>query len=390
MSNQFSIIYFSMSPYSEWAIEKKANRNWHVIKTLEKHPQVSQILTVDFLPFSFRRALRVLYRDRLRNRLGDTVFQNLTTRCAKVSEKVYAYTTIDSIFSLNSTIKRINETAQKLGFANRVAWSCVPLFAEYLDTTEHVLTVFDAVDNWAEHPTYAAYKQRLLKNYGMIGKKSDIIFSVAQHIIDTLFPGHPHAHHIPNGVDAEHYRKPMAEPAELAAISHPRIGYVGVIQKRVDLELIARAAKERPNYQFIFVGPVWPDADVSPVKELVNVHFISQQPYESLPGFMQHFDVCVIPHTIDEFVKSMNPLKLYEYLAAGKPVVTTGVAGLEPFKGLVHVAQTPSAFISYLDQALTENSPDEVSARQQSADTHTWKSRIEAMVAIIDERLSSK
>jgi len=441
---KLDLIMFSMSTFSEWAAQGRVNRNFHVLNQLRKDPRIGKILAVDFLPFAWKRAARIWLEDIAGGKRGKSVCRDLTTRCAMISDhrsaisdpggKLFVYSTVDSIFSEKLALKKIRKIADKLGFRNVVLWSYLPMFVGCFDW-DVSLKVFDAVDNWMEHPAFAEYRERLKKNYSAISKKADLIFTVSENLVDFFrsFGREQDVHWIPNGIDAEHFissrflhsgrqgqaqeatrqsrpslrgmdpaaaggitkrsqasfglLRPAAGLAMTMKFKHPIVGYLGVIQSRLDMGLVKYLAEKNPDKSFILAGPVWPDAKRESADNLPNVYFPGPVSYAEAPEALRQFDVGIIPHVINEFTRSMNPLKLYEYLAAGLPVVTTPVAGIESFQDLIYVAGNREEFNEKINQALTEDNEDLRRKRQKATEGHSWEKRMGEMLRLIDGKM---
>ncbi len=383
MNEKFDIVMFSMSPYSEWVRSHKANRNYHILTRLTNDSRIRSILTIDFLPFTFRRAAKLWFQEQMHLHAGRTISRNLTSRLLQVSKKLYVYETVDSVISEKRLLRNIKKAVKILGFKDILLWSYLPYFVKYFGKLSERLSVFDTVDNWAEHPSYAPYAERLRDNYSFLLGHADVIFTVTDHLAQSLFHGAPKVHYVPNGVDTDLFGTPGQEPADLANIPHPRFGYVGVIQQRVDFDMVQFAAINNPTSSFIFVGPIWKDAHIEKVQHLKNVYFLGQKSYEQLPSYIQHFDVGIIPHRIDAFVKSMNPLKLYEYLACGKPVITTPVSGIEQFSEYISVAHSQDQFSNLCSSMLKGDTPELHRMRQEAVKPHSWEKRVEDMLGFI-------
>lgn len=380
MEKKYSIIMFSMSPYSEWANEKKANRNFHVLQELLKDARIDKILTVDFLPHTIKRSVKNFLRLLSTRPPGTVVERTTTSICSRVSEKLYVYSTVDPLLSQDRMHARINRLARVLGLTPALLWSFTPLYTRYITEVTAEKRVFDAVDDWSEHPAYAKIKSVLKDNYRILASSADTIFTVTEHIANTLFSGNSKAVCVPNGVDTTFFSTPQPIPVDLATLPGKRIGYIGVLQSRIDFNLIAEAARMFPEASFPLIGPVWPDADTRPVRGIPNVYFLGKKHYDELPGYAQHIDVGIIPHISSALVHSMNPLKMFEYLAAGKPVVTTPVSGTEMFATYVTVARTPKEFTDGLHVALTQGGPQAAAQRMAAVAPHSWKTRVSTML----------
>lgn len=196
---------------------------------------------------------------------------------------------------------------------------------------------------------------------------------------------------IPNGVDFRAFSSPQLEPADLARIPHPRLGYVGVIKRQLDFGLLLRLATARPQWSFVLVGPT---TNIEGKQELVaalrgkrNVHFLGSKPAEELPGYAQHLDVCLMCYVVNDYTKYIYPLKLHEYLAAGRPVVSSPIGITQDFGHVLRIAGDDAAWLAALEDALRDTDPDAPAgiARRAVARAYDWDllvARIAALFAI--------
>jgi glycosyltransferase involved in cell wall biosynthesis len=139
------------------------------------------------------------------------------------------------------------------------------------------------------------------------------------------------------------------------------------------------------------IGPVWSNraAEAERLGQLPNVHFLGPRPYAALPAILEQFDVCLIPHTQDQLTLSMDPIKLYDYLACGKPIVSTAVSGVERFSDVLHVTGSPSDFIEEVGVALGERDPLLRERRREYARQNAWPARAAELWALVQERLAA-
>ncbi len=181
-----------------------------------------------------------------------------------------------------------------------------------------------------------------------------------------------------NGVHWERFQVPHPIPNEVAAVPRPRIGFVGSVSYWVNLELVAQVAELRPEWHFVFVGPQRQTAKVPP-----NVHFVPPVSPEEVPGCIQGFNVGLIPFYDTPLTRCVNPVKLYEYLACGKPVVATPYTDLEEAKGLVYLAETPTEFADAIERALSEDSFELQERRRNIAKQGDWANRAKEFLAAL-------
>jgi GT2 family glycosyltransferase len=177
-----------------------------------------------------------------------------------------------------------------------------------------------------------------------------------------------------NGVDYEFYAERCQPNVVLAEVKHPVVGYYGAIADWFDVELMTDLAQLRPHYTFVLVGGVF-DVDVSRLRALPNVRLLGQQPYERMPQYLYHFDACVIPFKLNSITEATDPVKVYEYLSGGKPVVSVALPELEPYREYLYIAEHRDDFVMKLDAALAEDDRDLAARRRHLARQNTWPDR---------------
>lgn len=186
---------------------------------------------------------------------------------------------------------------------------------------------------------------------------------------------------IPNGTEIRSEREPLMVPEQLRALRRPIVGYVGNLRDRIDWELLRILADRRPSWSFVLAGPVEDDRLPDWVTNRPNLFFPGPVPYEASRSWMRSFDVAIVPHLKSQMTASMNPLKLYNYLAAGVPVVTTPVSNIDEVMDLVCIRDTPADFIEAIESLLSSPRPDIPSGRLES---FSWERRVKAMLDAID------
>ncbi|MBU0707243.1 glycosyltransferase [Patescibacteria group bacterium] len=378
-----------MSSFQEWE-SGIVNRNFHILKHLLQSQDVRRVVAVDYLPFSLRRGFKSFLENQAFGAKGKVIYRDLTNRLVRVDysslgkhvDKLFVYSTIDSTVSESLTLRAFKRILRKLRIERPILWSYVPLFTWPFTKLDTSLKIFDAVDDWRNHSAYEDKRDKLEESYKVIKKEADLIFTVADDL-RLLFDNQPKVYWIPNGVDFDRWQGQFEFEEDLKGITPPIIGYAGVIQNRIDLKLIKHVAESNPNKSFVFVGMVWPEVNKGEFAANANVHFLGQKPYNDLPKYMTHFHVGIIPHKVDPFTKSMNPLKLYEYLACGLPVVSTPIAGMEMFPEFVKVASDYDYFSQQIDTALTEDSEIHRIKRREAVKPHSWETRMDKMMKLI-------
>src|SRR5437764_9729166 len=208
---------------------------------------------------------------------------------------------------------------------------------------------------------------------------------------------HHNVHAFPSAVDAGHFaraRHSLEDPADQAAIPHTRLGFFGVIDERLDRDLVSAVARLRPDWQLIFIGPV-AKIDPASLPRAPNIHYLGRKTYDELPSYVANWDVSMMPFALNEATRFISPTKTPEYLAAGKPVVSTpiedvvrGWGHLEP----VRIAATPGQFITEATFALSlpERAPGWLELVDLELEQLSWDRTWERMTALINAALARK
>ncbi|MCC6639510.1 glycosyltransferase, partial [Candidatus Falkowbacteria bacterium] len=237
------------------------------------------------------------------------------------------------------------------------------------------------IDNWAVHSSYKRHKDQLLKNYEIIDAKSDLIYTVSQELTESF--SNKHVSWLPNAVDFDHFQG-IETVRELADKPRPIIGFLGILQDRIDTQLLEKIAKRYTDATLVLAGPVWKGFPKEWLMKFPNIVFAGPVSYRNIPKFYNTFDVGIITYNNSEFIKSTNSMKYYEYLAAGLPVVSTWSGGIEKFTDVMYVAHTHDEFLDYIQKALDENTPQKEQERKSYVQDMTWKNRVDEILRTID------
>jgi glycosyltransferase involved in cell wall biosynthesis len=206
-------------------------------------------------------------------------------------------------------------------------------------------------------------------------ERVDRVFVTSPKLLETKGGINPNTTFSPNGVDVRAYAAPTAEPADLSSIPHPRIGYVGVLKQQLDWSLITTLIARHPAWSFVFVGPVRTvHTTVPPIleqlKQLPNVFLLGERSQAELPAYMQHIDVSLLPYQVNDYTNAINPLKLYESLAAGTPVVSARIRTVEEFGRVVAIADTVDDWSGALSAAIADG--DRAAERRDAVAGYDW------------------
>ncbi len=267
-----------------------------------------------------------------------------------------------------------------------------PFQLEYLGLVGESLSIYDCYDEYSvqSEVPFLRSKSQVLEREQAILKQVDLTFVVSETIRNRIKKMHDRVYLVPNGVETQHFGRAADRVVDVmpdvAGIPQPVVGFLGNITSRIDFELLRHLATSRPEWSVLLVGGVSERGLSIPISiaRLPNVHFLGARPYGNLPNYLQTFDVCIIPYVADDpFNINCSPLKLYEYLATGKPIVSTDLPAVRPFDGLVRIAKDPEEFERQLMLALGDQDRDLRQRRLAAARENSWEQRAESILEIL-------
>jgi glycosyltransferase involved in cell wall biosynthesis len=292
--------------------------------------------------------------------------------------------------SLNERLLRwwLKRQCRRLGFQRPIVWTYNPLVGPLIESLDRSLLVYHCVDDLSAAPHMPA--EVLHEAERDLARAADVNFATSRPLEARLAAIKPDAtHFLANVADYDHFSRARATgpiPDELAAIPRPRLGFIGAISNyKVDFELIATVARARPDWHWVLIGQVGegqPDTTAEPLR-LPNVHLLGPRQYSRLPDYLRGFDVATIPARANPYTAAMFPMKFFEYLAAGVPVVASSVPALAEFSRACELTRSPDEFVAAVARVLGGQRPvaeycDEL-ARQ-----FTWEWRMGQMLEILD------
>ncbi|MBD2257269.1 glycosyltransferase [Pseudanabaena sp. FACHB-2040] len=312
----------------------------------------------------------------------------------RVEPQVWAYSPLVLPFYHNPWIRRLNWSvlggivrllSRLLRLQNPILWIYNPLAHELMGTLGESLTVYHCVDDLATVPGIDA--KLVVPAELETVNKADVVFTTSPSLQARLAAIAPQkTHYFPNVADYGHFSKaqtPGKIPEDLATIAAPRIGFVGTIKDyKIDFDLIEQIAQARPEWAWVLIG-AFEVAAPEALRERfsgLNVHFLGERPYGMLPDYLRGFDVVTLPCLLNDYTRSMFPMKFFEYLAAGKPIVATPLPALESYQGLHEVCSTSGKFISAIEEILVGESALKKQAMIAAAQENTWEGRCRGML----------
>ncbi len=273
---------------------------------------------------------------------------------------------------------------------NFVAWYYAPMALGFTAHLSPRAVVYDCMDELSAFkfapPELVAYEQMLLSN-------ADVVFTGGNRLYEAKKAFHKNIHPFPSAIDKSFFfpaRTSLPEPADQNEIPHPRLGFFGVIDERFDIELAGKMADLKPDWQYIFIGPVV-KIEASALPKNKNIHYLGMKDYKELPAYISGWDLCIMPFAINASTEFISPTKTPEFLAAGKRVISTAIHDVvHPYgaAGLVGIAETAEGFIQIAEQDLVQkNDPVWLGKVDQYLDTISWDKTWESMEKLIETQI---
>ena len=277
---------------------------------------------------------------------------------------------------------------KQLDISQSTAIVISPVWTPWLDELPFKHVIYDCIDDVSVHvprsdlaALYEQWEDELVQRItGVAVTAEPLIESLRARRADVPIAT------IRNGVDVDRFEtlaRELPRPADVPAGQRPMIGFVGALYEWIDWKLIAGVARGLPEYDFVFVGPHDGRSSTELLAGAANVAFLGSRPYDRVPAYMKAFDVCWVPFDQSRVSKAANPVKIYEYLALGKPVVSTPVADTDSFAGLIRVGSTVDEIVAHLRTVLAQKD-QATDDRIRFAKASSWDSRAREYVAFID------
>lgn len=276
----------------------------------------------------------------------------------------------------------VKKAMAQLEFKPPILWNFSPLHGMAVERTEHIFTIYDICDEWKSY-LHSANGCRLVDWIeGRLCRQADLVFVGTDNAKPLRDPFNKEVHVVHHAADYYHFSKAALPdtpiPEDVKEIPRPIIGSVGVIDPaRFDVNLILHLSRERPEWSIVLVGPPRKDMDMTPLQGHSNVHLVGNRPISELPAYLKAFDVAIVPYMVNEATRNIYPLKLQEYLATGKPIVSSAMPAVLPYRDTVAIAESHGDFVAKIEQCLGEDGPEMKEARQEVARRNSWEQRVE-------------
>lgn len=275
------------------------------------------------------------------------------------------------------------------GIKKQILWTYSPITTSLIRIDSFNKTVYHAVDDVKTQPGIS--RQIVEIEEDKLIHESDFVFVTSKTLLEMHKNKSKNIHYFSNVADYIHFAKSrddhVSVPEDLAQIASPRIGFVGAISSyKIDFELLRTLARARPNYSIVLIGEIGegdPETTIDSIGNIPNIHFLGPRSYSDLPAYLKGFDVTILPNRLNEYTRSMFPMKFFEFLSAGKTVVSVDLPSLVDHKDVAIFADSYEDFINGIDSALDGRGPSEEDITKR-ASLFTYETRTESMLKIIN------
>jgi glycosyltransferase involved in cell wall biosynthesis len=300
----------------------------------------------------------------------------------------------DEVASEQAQFGVLSQFFASSNLSNYIFWYYTPMALGKSRLFSPSLTVYDCMDELAQ---FKFAPPELREREQELFAKADLVFTGGQRLYESKREQHADAHSFPSSIDKSHFGQArdskLAEPADQAGIAHPRIGFFGVVDERLDIELLSQLATNHPEWQFVIIGPVV-KIDPASLPHNANIHYLGGKDYQELPSYLRGWDVATLLFARNESTEFISPTKTPEYLAAGRPVVSTSIRDVvRPYGelNLVQIADEPAEFGQAIAKALEQGKDASWRTRTDAyLATISWDLTWQNMVNLMQDRLDTK
>lgn len=287
----------------------------------------------------------------------------------------------------------IDSLFESRAIKNYALWYYTPMALAFTRHLKPLAIIYDCMD---ELSAFKGAPPALREREAELFKRADLVFTGGQSLYEAKRHQHPHIYAFPSSIDAAHFAQARAiteDPADQSNIARPRLGFFGVIDERFDIELLDGLAAARPEWQLVMIGPVV-KIDPADLPRRENIHYLGGKSYKELPAYLAGWDVALLLFARNESTRYISPTKTPEYLAAGKPVVSTSIRDVvRPYgqQGLVHIADTVEDFVAAVEAAMNEDERERLrrvdAFLAQTSWDRTWANMNELIEAVVSAHL---
>lgn len=290
-------------------------------------------------------------------------------------------------------LRRVRCLTRQLDFRRVILWIYRPEAVYFVGRLNERFVIYECVDDYVDYPIYHFDEdnERIKRDETSLLARADVVTTSSKPLYERKSQANPNTYYVPNVADAAHFARAAETdtdiPPDVGNLPKPRIGFAGAVESyKLDTELLSYLSDIRPDWQIVLIGPAEsgnPELDALTAKP--NVRLLGARPYEELPDYLAAMDVLTIPYRLNEYTKDCFPIKFFEYLATGKPVICTELPALTEYSEAVTLVSDPAGFVTAVDEALAGKQDDTRQARIRLAFDNTWEKRIGKLLNLIEE-----
>lgn len=392
MIEDFEFIWFSRDSWG-----KRKARKHLLAQALSKDSRVNKVLFIE-PPVRITELIDIVKTRTMKDENRARWLRALSFKTIiKLSDKFYLHTPLFFVpferFRLTYNLNRLLSSIlikfiTKPKHIKRIVWLYHPYDYLLLRLFPRAITVFDWTEDWAEyHIELSPKKRNQMKELELkIVKNVDLVFTVSDSLLKVARQYNPNSYRIPNATAfAKMTKQDVKIAEEIKNIQKPIIGHVGNICDRTDLELINRLANELPKCSVVLIGGTSQgitESDISHLTSKNNVYYLGLKEHSQLPKYLKSFDVCLMLYR-PENTKTGDPTKLYDYLATGKPIVSTKFVGVKGYEKYVRIAETHEEYIEGVRESLNKTDQQFTQDRLKLALENSWEARVQQVLDIL-------
>ncbi len=279
--------------------------------------------------------------------------------------------------------------------AKPILWIFLPALVGLVGRLGEKLVIYHCIDEHAANPNVPA--QQVKEWEGRLLQVADVVFASSSTLFEEKRAFNKNTYYLPNVADADFFARArdaaLPMPDDLKDLPHPMAGFIGNITAyKLDFDLLYSVAQQKPDMPFVLIGPVGrgdPSTDISKLRNLNNIFLLGERPYAELPRYVKAFDVCLIPYNQNESARGSLPMKFFEYLAAGKPVIATDLPTLAEFRDFFYPVYNVDEFVTALELILHEDAA-RATERSSFAQRYSWDARMIEIGRIISAAQARK
>lgn len=301
--------------------------------------------------------------------------------------------------TINHWLNRIfiKQVIKKLRLNGYILWLYSPEYVDFTKWLKADLVIYDCVDEYAAQPYYQKQFKGLKGDELELLRRAHCVFTSAPYLYDNKKLFNQNTYFLPNAADFAHFNRgedDISIPEDIKNISKPIIGFIGAIDRyKLDFDMVLYLSRKRPVWSFVLIGEFGVAekvGDASVLIERENIYLLGKKDYKILPNYIKAFDVAIIPYVENEYTQGCFPIKFFEYLATGKPVVVSGLPALKKYKDIIGYAENKEEFLRLIEKSLREDPLEIKKKRINIAERNTWEKKVERQRQIIEEYLKNE